>query len=506
VDMLPDGHKGATFECLALSPRAAFELTGKEVAKVEPLALGQEERLAGAAQEELGRPIKKRWVRIQETEYPGQVRATIALEDIFAKPLKYPLNNEMLPRGSHITIGTQVHGEPVTLNPYQHIVICGATQSGKTSLVNVVIGELLRLPGRVQLGGCEKVYDIAGQWLDPHLGTDNDLPLDWVVQGQGDTLKMLANAMLEARWRQNLDHHDRVGIDPLWVVLEEAPATLNNRSMTVTVDGHEYFASELAAHNTRTTTSSEVFFVFLAQEYDNNMFGDAAASIKANSNAVIIMRSRSSDERSRAFGRGGAAMPHLHHSGEFYILDAADPYAGKAPYIQEADPRKPRLHDGPTLAEVSTARSKLVAERSQGRTAPPSPDYAERPKRMTDDYRKYLQAKRSLPTSGATGNPAITAADPASQVDAAIAAMEAELDQRDARRLHVVDAEPKQPGPRQQIADLVLEAGREMTRKEILAALDEVSESSIDNHLSELVKQGKLCRPASGVYAPAEAA
>lgn len=507
VNLLPDGHKGATFECLALSPRAAFELTGKEVSKVEPLALGQEERLAGAAQEEMGVRLKKRWVRIQETEYPGQVRATIALEDIFAKPLKYPLNNQMLPRGSHITIGTQVHGEPVTLNPYQHIVICGPTQSGKTSLVNVVIGELLRLPGRVQLGGSEKVYDIAGQWLDPHLGTDNDLPLDWVVQGQGDTLKMLASAMLEARWRQNLDHDDRVGIDPLWVILEEAPATLNDRSLTVTVDGREYFASELAAHNTRTTTSSEVYFVFLAQEYDNAMFGDAAASIKANSNAVIIMRSRSGDERSRAYGRGGASLPNLHHSGEYYIQDGADPYAGKAPYIQEADPRKPRLHDGPTLAEVSMARSALVAARSQGRTAPPSADYAERPRRMTAEYRQYLQAKRALPASNSAGGPAITAADPASQADAMIAALEAQLDQRDGHRLHVVDNEPKR-GPRQQIADLVQGAGREMSRTEIIAALEDVSESSIDNHLYALVKQGRLARVPHqpGVYIAGESA
>jgi DNA-binding transcriptional ArsR family regulator len=510
VNMLPDGHKGATFECLALSPRAAFELTGKEVTKVEPLALGQEERLAGAAQEELGRRLKKRWVRIQETEYPGLVRATIALEDIFAKPLKYELNNELLPRGSHITIGTQVHGEPVMLNPYQHMVICGATQSGKTSLVNVVIAELLRLPGRVQVCGKEKIYDIAGQWLDPHLGTDNDLPLDWVVQGLGDTLKMLASAMLEARWRQNLDHHDRVGIDPLWVVVEEAPAVLNDRDLTVNVEGHEYFASELAAHNTRTTTSSEVYFVFLAQEYDNAMFGDAAASIKANSNAVMIMRSRAGDERSRAFGRGGAAMPNLHHPGEFYIQDGAEPYAGKAPYIQEADPRKPRLHNGPTLAEVSIARSQLVAARSQGRMAPPSTDYAERPKRMTDEYRKYLQAKRSLPAAGSTSTqaPVLTAADPVSQVDAAIAAMEAQLDQRDSRRLHIVDSEPKQPGPRQQIADLVREAGREMSRAEIIAALEDVSESSIDNHLSELVRQGRLARVPNqpGVYISGESA
>lgn len=497
ISPLPDGHKGATFECRALSAQAASELAGKEISKVEALGLGQEERLALAAEEELGIDLETRWVRIQGTSRPGRVRVTVATEDIYAKPLPYPLNNEMLPRGSQIQIGTQVHGDPVMLNPYQHIVICGPTQSGKTSLVNVVIAELLRLPGRVQLCGAEKVYDIAGQWLDPHLGTDNDLPLDWVVEGQADSLKMLAGAMHEARWRQNLEHHDRTGIDPLWVVVEEAPRVLNDKTMTVTVEGMEYFASELVAHNTRTTTSSEVYFILLAQEFDNAMFGDAAASIKANSNCVILMRSRSGDERSRAFGRGGAAQPDLHNSGEFYIQDASDPFSGKSHYIQEMDPRKPRLHDGPTLNEVSVARAALVGARSQGRTAPPSIDYAERPRRMTAEYRHYLQGKRRTVPAGQLPA-AVKQADPATLVADMIARVEAELDERDGitPKLSVVQEATSKPRMREFVVSLLDD--KALTQAEILAALHEAgyetTKSSLENALSDLAGKNRISR------------
>jgi len=127
--------------------------------------------------------------------------------------------------------------------------------------------------------------------------------------------------------------------------------------------------------------------------------------------------------------------------------------------------------------------------------------YNNRPQTMTLEYHNYLRAVGPAPF----GQPALEIAeyDAAADTAATIARIRAELE---GPKLHVVDNDPKQPGPRQQIVDLVTEAGREMTRTEILAALEDVSESSIDNHLSALVRQGKLCRPSSGVYAPVEAA
>lgn len=512
VEALPDDHDGCTFEARALTAQTASELTGEDVTKVRPLQLGDEEDLATAVEECMPKvSMETRWVRIQPTPRPNRVRVTVALEDILSKAHPYPLSNDMLPRGSHLKIGAQIHGEPAMLNPYQHGVICGATRSGKTSLVNVVIAELTRLPGRVWLCGAEKVYDIAGQWLDPHLGTDRPLPLDWVVEGQKDTLAMMAEGFSEARWRQNLPHADRNNLDPLWIIIEEAPRVLRDRRARITFEGTEYSTSSFAGHATRSTNSASVHWIFLAQEYDNPMFGDDAASIKENCGYTILMRSRSGEERSRAFGRGGAALPHLYHSGEYYIQDGADPYAAKSRYIQETDVRLTKLHEGPTITDVSLARSALVTARSSGRIAPGTKMYNDRPQTMTLEYHNYLRAVGPALFT----QPALEIAeyDAAADVAATIAQIRAELE---GPQLHVVQDEPSRPAMTMREYIVFLICGVEvaqmsdevrgaddfsdvvLNRATILASLREVgyetTESSLDNALSDLVAKGRIRR------------
>lgn len=490
---LPNGHKGVTFEARALTALTASELTGEDVTKVRALQLGDEEDLATAVEEYLNLPMETRWVRIQGTPRPNRVRVTVAVEDILSKAHPYPLNNDMLPRGSHLEIGAQMHGEPVMLNPYQHGIICGATRSGKTSLVNVVIAELTRLPGRVWLCGAEKVYDIVGQWLDPHMGTDRPLPLDWVVEGQKDTLAMLAEGFSEARWRQNLPHADRNNLDPLWIVIEEAPRVLRDRRTRITFEDTEYSTSGYVGHFTRSTNSASVHLILLSQEYDNPMFGDDAASIKENSGYTIIMRSKSGDERSRAFGRGGAALPNLYKSGEYYIQDGSDPYPAKGRYIQETDSRLSKLHEGATLTDVSLARSALVTARSSGRIAPGTTMYRNRPQIMTLEYHNYLRAVGPAPFT--RGELEISKYDAAEDTAATIARLRAEIE--GPARLHVVDDEPARPKMREFIVDTLQNSADGITTAELLAAaldagFEKTSKSSVENALTALRSKGRI--------------
>lgn len=490
VSSLPNDHEGCTFEARALTAQTASELTGEDVKKVRPLQLGDEEDLATAVEECMNVAMETRWVRIQSTPRPNRVRVTVALEDILSKAHPYPLNTEMLPRGSNLEIGAQIHGEPVMLNPYQHGIICGATRSGKTSLVNVVIAELTRLPGEVWLCGAEKVYDIAGQWLDPHLGTERPLPLDWVVEGQKDTLAMLAEGFGEARWRQNLPHADRNNLDPLWIVIEEAPRVLRDRRTRITFEDTEYSTSGFVGHFTRSTNSASVHLILLAQEYDNPMFGDDAASIKENSGYTIIMRSKSGDERSRAFGRGGAALPNLYKSGEFYIQDGSDPYAAKSRYVQETDSRLSRLHDGATLTDVSLARSALVTARSSGRRAPRTQMYNSRPQTMTLEYHNYLRAVGPAPFT--RGELEISKYDAAADTAATIARLRAEIE---GPKLHIVDDEPARPKLREFVVDTLANNDEGMTTAELLAAaldagFEKTSKSSVENTLTTLRGKG----------------
>lgn len=508
VVMLPDGHKGRTFECRALSERTVSELLGKDVTTVRTIGPGDEEKLAIAAEEELGVDLETNWLRIQSTRRPGRVLVTIALEDIMAKALPYELVTTLAAPDEPFKLGSQIHGDPATIGfGKKHGVICGPTGSGKTGVVNVMIAEGTRRRGRIYVCAEEKGYDLVGQWYDVHLGTDNDLPFQTVV-GIDDILQLLAEFYYEARRRQNLPHHERANVEPWTLFIEEAPAVLTNNDRVIEIEGRRYNASALVAHCKRTVLSSEMTIWELSQEFDNAMFGDSAASIKGNSGIKILTRSQSGDERSRAFGKGGAALRDLDHAGEMYIKDVGDPYAAKSQYINEMHGNKRRLHDGVDIATVSLSRSALVSARASG---PLSPWMAALPTKMTAEYREYLQGNRSLPTrSSSTGRTAIEAVDAGTLADRAIAELEAVLDERDQRHLHVVDSGPAKPKMREFIVDLL--AGRvegahdghlggepvAFNRASILAVLlasgYETTESSLDNALSALADKGRITR------------
>lgn len=492
---LPDGHKGVTFEVRALTAALASELTGANVTSVKALSVGDDENLAIAAEEELRLDLDTRWVRIQGTNRPGRVRVTIALEDIFAKPLPYELVESMAEPGEPYKLGPQIHGEPAVLNVRQHGLVCGQTQSGKTGLVNVLLAEHTRRRCRVFVCGVEKIYDLVGQWFDVHLGTDNDLPFVAVV-GIDDTLQLLAEVYYEARRRQNLPHHERAALEPWHIYIEEAPATLNNNERVIEIEGRKYNASALVAHLKRTITGVMMYLTELAQEFDNAMFGDAAASIKGNSGYRILMRSQSGDERSRAFGKGSADLPDLVHPGEFYIKDNAPAYAAKSQYINEMHANKQRLHDGVDIATVSLSRSQLVAARTAG-TAPLSPWMAALPTRMTTEYRNYLQGHRALPVGASAQRTAIEAVDADTLIDQAIADLESELDQRDRVQLHVVEDTSARPKLREFLVETLTRSTDGMTTDELLAAaldagFEKTSKSSVENALTLLRKNVRI--------------
>ncbi len=490
---------GAAFACRNPSAQAAAEQAGTKVVKIDDLGPGCEDAVARAVREETGIPIQRGWVQINEGTFAGEVMVTVTTQDVLALAHPYRLVEAPLPAGSPITIGVQIHGDDVSLNPYQHGLLIGSTGSGKTSLVNVAAGELMRLRGRRWLGGAEKVYDLAGQWLDPHLDTTNDLPWQVVVEGQDDTLSLLAAAMDEARYRQNLPHADRRGLDPLWVVIEELPRFLKDRSRRIWWEGRWYVATELYAHAMRTCGSAGVYLWGLAQEYANAMFGDDAASIKANTGFTILLRSKNGDERSRAFGAGAAKLPNLWHSGEFYIQDGGDPYRAKGFYIQETDARMTRRHDGPTLTEVSLSRSRLVAHLTQGRTAPPNEFLQARPTRMTLAFQDYLRG---------VGRP-VNAAPDRLELEAAreVDTLFAELERGAAPCAPAPAPEAAPAGTvarTDRIVALVAASDEAMTVPRIWAALraegDDVTRGTLDNTLSKLAASGRLVRPGEGLY------
>lgn len=465
-----------------------------EVSKVEAVAPGDEDVIARAVEDQYGVRMDTSWVQIDQVKGAGRTRVTVTTQDVLALPHPYVLVNEPLPPRSRIDVGPQVHGESIAIPPYGHGAIIGNTGSGKTMFSAAFMSELQRLPGRKTIIGTEKVYDWAGQLLDPLLGTDLPLPVE-AFEGIDDSLMLFTEAMTEARWRQNLPHNDRHDLHPWWVFIEEAPALLPRRDKLVDYDGKKWVPSDLLANNMRLCRSAQVFFVLMAQEWDNAMFGDHAASIKANMGYIVIMRSMDGDERTRAFGKGGAALPDLYNPGEFYVRADFPPMRGKGRYIQEEDVRLERLHDGPAMSDVAIARAKLVHQLPQGRWSPPSDWYAERrPTRMTLEYHNYL---RGLDRSEATN--AIAAAPTADdEFDAALRRHGlTDLAEPPAQpQLHIVDSSTERPKLREFLVDTLKATDIGMTTAELLtAALNAgypTSKSSIENALHALRGKGRI--------------
>lgn len=476
------------------------------IRQVESVQPGDEDAIARAVEDAYDVVMDTSWVQIDPTRGAGRTRVTVTTQDVLALTHPYKLVNEPLPPGAKIDIGPQVHGEPILIDPLGHGAIIGNTGSGKTMFSAACCAEVMRLPGRRTVIGTEKVWDWVGQFLAPLLDTDLPLPIEAFV-GMDDCLMLFTEIMNEVRWRQSLPHHERHDLLPWFIWIEEAPAFLGRRDKRVHFDGREWVASDLLAYIMRLARSAGIFIIVMAQEWDNAMFGDQAASIKANMNYIVILRSKDGDERSRAFGRGAANLANLYNPGEYYVRANSDPVRGKGRYIQEEDVRLAVLHDGPRMSEVALARAQLATRLPQGRWAPPTEWYAEnRPHRMTPAYQAYLQGHSTARPMTATAVAAAPSAD--DKFDAALrraGLLAVEGPTPPTPDLHIVEGEPKR-GPRQQIADLVLDADREMTRAEILTAFKDVSETSIDNHLSALVRQRKLRRPSPGVYAPVEAA
>lgn len=517
-DQVADGALGygGWWELQMLTPMQAAERAAKaehasdptkpfpklKIKDLTPLTSADCESIATTIQSLTGVEMMTDWVQVTSKRAAGRVVVTVTTEDVMAKAIPYTaLDDTPRPR-NEMAIGLDVRGEPVTVDPCQHWVIVGATGSGKSALENVVIGEGL-VRGEVWVCGAEKVWALMEDWVDL-LGADDEVRI-WAVQGMDDTLKMMAAAMDVARYRQGLSAAQKGDLTPLWVVMTESPRVLMDKTMQITWEGRKYFASELTAHGGRSTLSAQVYWVWSAQDYDHEMFGDQAASIKKNSDLTVIVRSRNPDERRRAFGDSFYGLPDLYNRGEAYVQNGRTPVHAKLFYPQESDPAKPLLHDGPTIQEIAKVRAGQRGGLDAGSARAAGVMYAERPLRMTAAHRDYLRG---------VGQRAPVVRDPEAEAAAQVDAFLAQVMPK-AKALPAAPPAAELPAPvvgpvvpdltwGDRIIQLVTDAGGRMRRKDIRAGLvaagAEPSEGVLNNVLGDLKLAGRLKNPTIGLY------
>ena len=496
---------------------------GGKAGEAASLTPSQGEHIAIALSEVTGVPLMSDWVRIAKLPYAGQYAISVVTEDVMGRVIPYVDDPTPTSITEPCIVGYQLDGTPAGERLDQHGQTIGKSRWGKTSLVHVKGAHITRCWDAVWwVCGTEKVYDLVAGWLQPYEGTDRYVPIDWIAQGLEDTLQMLVGAMRLARYRQRVPLSRRRRWRKIIITLDEAAFALRNRSQAVMYDGKMRTADELVAMLRQGAGSGEVYVHLITQRGTNDQLGDYGGDTKAQAGFTEVFASQDPDELGRAFG--DYKLPRPRHRGEFWAnLGEGEVLNLKAPYIQEVDPARERLHDGVTIADVSWARRDLVADQplDDDEAAAVGEAYITR-RRTADELVAYLTGETAPVEQETGGLDTGLGADASYQAGRAAAAAELEALLGPAPSAPAAPTTPV-PAPaaavapaavaeiparlaprRDRIVELVRAAGA-MTTGQIIEALreqegEDISETSVANTLRELVADGTLERPQKGHY------
>lgn len=478
---------------LARGERAAAqtELTGRHM-----------EALAIALAEITGRDVESSWVRHRKERQAGTYSITVTNRDLMAEVIPYvddPTPTSITaPALRGIEIDGREYREPLKV----HERDIGSSTYGKSSLFNLKIAHTTRCTDALTwVGGVQKLYDLVGPWLEPYLNTGIRPPLNRVAHGQTDTLTMMASAMSIARWRQRQPMHLRKW-RTIMLFLDEFSFVAQSRQK-VCFEGEWVDASWLVSALLRGAASADIYIHMATQRSTLDHFGDKGGDVIANIALNNAFRSKDWAEIGRL--TNDYKLPTPNWPGEYYLLSSGEPLNLKAPYIQTTDPSKPKLHDGPTIAEVSWSRRHLVGPdltEAEGLAAAGAA-YTTRHQLVDDRMMAYLtrggdEAPREEPAAAGDVYNAVRA-----QLAEAAAAAGLDLSKDDA---------PSEPVRRRPDAILaLLDRARDthpegMGAAEIAAELKEGGDAAAEADvlaptLSRMHNQGKIARLAPGRYA-----
>jgi hypothetical protein len=467
------------------------------------------EALAIALAEITGRDVESSWVRCRKERQAGTFSITITNRDLMAEVIPYVDDPTPTSITTPALVGIEIDGREHRERLDQHGRNIGSSTSGKTSLFNLELAHATRsTDALVWVAGVQKLYDLVGPWLEPYLNTGLRPPLNWIANGQTDTLTMMAAAMELARWRQRQPMNQRRW-RTIMLFLDEFSFTAQSRQK-ILFGGEWVDAGWLASGMFRGAASANIHVRLATQRSTLDHFGDKGGDVITNIAVNNAFRTKDWAEIGRMTNDYKLPVPQW--PGEYYLLSNSDPLNLKAPYIQTTDPSKPRLHDGATIAEISWSRRHLVGPdlaESEGLAAL-GPAYTNRNPLVNDQMMRYLTRG-----SGEASNEEGAAASEHGEVYDAVraqlaaAAAEAGFDLTQDASSAPVSSEPERRRPDAILA--LLEGAKEthpdgMAAAQIAAALKENGDAAAEPGvlaptLSRMHNQGKIARVASGRYA-----
>jgi hypothetical protein len=477
--------------------------TGTQIGKlsgedVEPIAIA----MSQALQHEL----ETDWVHITKEPAAGTYSVAVLQEDVMATIYPYIDKPEWKSIKDPALAGYDIDGKPHYQRVDQHGADVGMSTWGKTAKVHVKFAHTTLCDDGVQwVSGVEKLYDLVGPWIEPYMGADLPLPFDAIGSGPQDTAEMLAAGMRIARWRQQQPHHLRKGFKKIIIELDEASFALPIRTVTAMYEGHPRTLTELAEMIVKGAGSGGVHLHLAAQRGTHGNWGDKGGDINAGLSWQTVFRTKDPAEIGRATGDYKLPMPR--HKGEHWLEpgDGSPTIKLKAPYIQETDPQREKLHNGATITDVAWARRHFHTSLDEGSARAAGEWYANRHTRATPELFAYLTGNHPVPEHSSAF------ADAREQVEAEIQAKMAAAGWQQAEPT-VAASVPSggvstMVGRRTRavrIVDIVRGSTTPMSPADIIEALrsegDSVTNQVVTNALNKLVQDKALRKPARGEY------
>jgi len=457
------------------------------------------EPIAIALRQVTGAELRADWVQVRRGTFAGEWEITAVSEDVMGRVRPYV--DDPTPKSSSVPvlIGYDLEGKPYTQDLRAHCQDCGQTRSGKTSLINNRWAAITTwTDGVLWVCGVAKLYDTLAGWLEPYRDTGRPIPINWVASGRLDSLTMLVRALDVGRWRQNQPMSARAAFKTIIVQLDEASDLLQDTKTRIPCQGEMLTASDVCAKFVKRNGSADVWLDLASQRSTGDQWGLRGPEISANTQWRTAFRSGDQAELGRILGWGHYNLATPPHQGCYWLRPPdEDPLMLRTPYMQEVDPNRPRLHDGPTVSDVAWARRDIPHELDPGSAAAAGEEYARRRTLMDAGMFAYLTDAPEM------------AAPPELETVGGLSVAEQVRREADEILTRAMGSAPvslvEHRTRGQRIAGIVRDAGGPTTTREVIDALrvmgDPVdNETSVSNELTRQVDAGDLTRLAKGVY------
>ncbi|MFD5089359.1 hypothetical protein ACFWMR_02070 [Amycolatopsis thailandensis] len=523
---------------VAIAVARAGRRSSKPQEKIE-LTAEDRKKMAIALRQITGTKLYSDWVSLIEQPEAGVYELVVLFEDVLSAVR--PFVDDLSPTTSRDPQmgGYEVNGQPTYRRLDQHGADIGQSRWGKSSKINCKLAATTKMTNATQwVCGTSKLYDLIAGWIAPYEGTEFKHPFGWVVFGPQHTLIMLATALVIARWRQNQPMDARRNFKTIFIQFDEAnaPSALQNTTISVKIDGVAYTMSKLAYSLVNEAGGAEVWLHLACHRLTDPNFGPHTTDINNGLAWKSVFHVGDIAEIGRATEDYNLENPR--HKGEFWDNPGADDpiIKLKAPYIQEIDPSKPKLHDGLTVSDVAWARRMFGHDLDEGsaRVAAEFAGalYSNRFQYATPEFDHYLRNAGPMADADdsdeedrhgenvggvemAADSYDVAFAETAAELDALFAGASAPVagsssaaEAVESEGMATVVTTLPRRTVRERIVAIVQASDEELTRGDIIAALaeegPEVKAQVVTNTLGDLVKDGSaVVRNEGGRYCAA---